>query len=207
MPLIPVLRAAAQERGALGADASVDAATAFALVRDMPYRRASSRDPKVTIEEWRGTCSGKHILLQALFLELGLAATMILAPHEFSEDTAPWLPPDLLDEVRREAVPDVHNFLRVQPAFEADWITVDATWPLPARDLGMPVNEHFVVGRDMTIAADPIEVHHVPPDADPTEMKQRILEDLSPDQRKRREAFLGRLMDWFESSLPAAPAP
>ena len=27
----------------------------------MPYQRASSRRPESIIEEWRGTCSGKHI--------------------------------------------------------------------------------------------------------------------------------------------------
>ena len=40
---------------------------AFFLVRDMPYKRASNREPSTTINEWRGTCSGKHYLLKALF--------------------------------------------------------------------------------------------------------------------------------------------
>jgi hypothetical protein len=202
MPLVPTLKAAAVERGLFAADATLDAAAAFALVRDMPYRRASSPAAEASIAEWRGTCSGKHILLQALFEELGLATTMILAPHEFTEEGAPWLPPVLLDEVRRAPVADVHNILRVQPAFEADWMTVDATWPLGAGALGLPVNEAFVAGSDMAIAADPIEVHHVPPDVDPTEMKRRILDDLSVEQLERREAFLLALMDWLEESLP-----
>jgi len=204
MLLVPTFKNAAVDRGRHPPNAPLDAAATFALVRDMPYRRASTRDPEVTIAEWRGTCSGKHILLQALFEELGAPATMILAPHEFTEQNAPWLPPALLEEVRRAPVPDVHNFLRVQPAFEADWMTVDATWPREAGALGLPVSEDLVPGHDMVIAADPIEVHHVPPDADPTEMKQRILDDFSPDQLTRREAFLAELMEWLAGALPSA---
>jgi hypothetical protein len=203
MALIPELRAAAVERGLLAPGEAVDAARAFALVRDMPYRRASSREPEVTIAEWRGTCSGKHMLLQALFEELGMVATMLLAPHEFTAENSPWLPPSLMAEVRQAPVADVHNFLRVAPEYGAEFQTVDATWPLRARALGLPVNEGFVPGRDMTIAADPIEIHHVPPDVDPMEMKERILGDWSEEQRERREAFLAGLMAWLEEALPA----
>lgn len=199
MPIVPRLKTAAVERGRLAADQPIDAAAAFALVRDMPYRRASSRAPEVTIAEWQGTCSGKHILLQALFEELGLGATMILASHEFTADNSPWLPPALLDEVRRAPVPDVHNFLRVQPEADSDWITVDATWPLAVESSGLPVNRGFDVHRDMAIAADLIEIHHVPPDLDPVEMKERVLSDWSVADRERREEFLERLMDWLDS--------
>ena len=202
MPLVPTLKAAAVHRGLVAPGASVDAATAFALVRDMPVRRASSRDPEHTIAEWQASRSGKHILLQVLFEELGMPATIILAPHEFTEDSTPWLPPALLDLVREAPVADVHSFLRVQPSSEADWMTVDATWPLAAREFGVPVNEAFVSGRDMTIAADPIEVHHVPPDADPAEMERRILDDLLPDERARRETFLDGLVAWLAEVLP-----
>ena len=199
MPIVPSLKAAAVEGGLLAVDQPIDAAAAFALVRDMPYRRASSRAPEVTIAEWQGTCSGKHILLQALFKELGLSAMMILAPHEFTADNSPWLPPALLDEVSRAPVLDVHNFLRVQPGANADWITVDATWPLAFESSGLPVNHAFDRHRDMAIAADLIEIHHVPSDLDPVEMEERVLSDWSVADRERREEFLERLMDWLES--------
>ena len=203
MPLIPTLKAAVVEHGLFEAGAPLDAAAAFALVRDMPYQRASSRDPEMTIAEWRGTCSGKHILLQALFEELGMAASMLLAPHEFTEASAPWLPPALLEEVRRAPVLDVHNFLRVEVGNDGEWMTADATWPLAASALGLPVNEEFIAGHDMELAADPTEIHHVPPDLDPSEMKERIVADWSPEQRTRRELFLADLTDWPGGQLPA----
>ena len=207
MPLLADLRTAALARDLLPEGAILDAPRAFALVRDMPYRRASSREPAVTIQQWRGTCSGKHILLQALFDELGMQTTMIIAPHEFTEANSPWLPPALLAMVREAPVRDVHNFLRVQPVGQlgpqAEWVTVDATWPLPAHKLGMPANETFDMGHDMGIAADPDEIFHLPPDADPNELKTRILSDFSADELARRETFLAGLIDWLAESLPA----
>ncbi len=65
--LLTTLREQAQARGRLKLDADVSADQVFCLVRDMDYQRASSREPEVTISEWRGTCSGKHYLLKALF--------------------------------------------------------------------------------------------------------------------------------------------
>lgn len=206
MTLLADLRAAATARGLFEPSPTINAATVFTLVRDMPYRRATPRSPEVTIEEWRGTCSGKHILLQALFDELRMQTTMILAPHEFTEANSPWLPPALLNIVREAPVRDVHNFLRVQPLGElgpqADWVTVDATWPLAARALGMPANETLDLEHDMGIAADPDEIYHVPPDTDPTDLKTRILSDFSPDELARRETFLAGLIDWLAQSLP-----
>lgn len=203
MPLLPTLKSAAVERGLIASSVALDAGAAFALVRDLPYRPASTPEPQTTIAEWGATHEGRHILLQALFAELGMPATIILAPHEFTEASAPWLPPALLDEIQRQPVADVHSFLRVQPAYEAEWMTVDATWPLASRALGLPVNEAFVAGSDMAVAVDPIEIHHVPPDADPMELMHRMVDDLTPDQQARREAFLGGLIDWLEAAIPS----
>jgi hypothetical protein len=206
MTLIRDLKAAAIKRALFPAGASLDAPAVFALVRDMPYRRASSHEPAVTIEEWRGTCSGKHILLQSLFEELRMGTMMILALHEFTALNSPWLSPSLLTMLHEAPVRDVHNFLRVQPLAQlgpqAEWVTVDATWPLAVRKLGIPVNEILDLKNDMGIAADPDEVFHVPPDTDPSELKERILQDLSPGELTRREEFLAKFMDWLGEALP-----
>jgi hypothetical protein len=205
MPLLADLRRRAAELELVTADAHLDADAVFRLVRDMPYRRASGREPATTIAEWCGTCSGKHYLLRALFEELGVPVVLLVAPHEFTPENAPWLPPELLAECREAPVPDVHNFLRVQLEPELDWQSVDATWPLAARDLGLPVNEALRPGVDHMLAADPIEVHHVPPEVDAQELKQRIIEEVAAGQEARRDAFIERLAAWLADSI-AAPA-
>ncbi len=207
MPLLPAFRGAAVARGHLPDDTPVTAAAAFALVRDMPYERASSRDPAVTVDEWRGTCSGKHYLLRALFEELGVPTVLLACTHAFTLENAPWAPPDLRAILEGGPVPDVHNFLRIQPfpgTERADeWTTVDATWPLAAASLGLPVNERFELGRDQRVACDPIEVFHVPDDIDPQELKERLLEIHVGDQGDRRERFLAGMMRWLAAELAA----
>jgi len=56
--LLDSLKAKAVEKSLLKPEQEIDAEKAFLLVRDMPYTRASSRDPETIIGEWRGTCSG-----------------------------------------------------------------------------------------------------------------------------------------------------
>lgn len=204
MPLLPLLRAEAERRGLAEPGAALDAGRCFALVRDMPYARASDRRPETVLREWRGTCSGKHLLLEALLRELGFETMLMLALHEFTPENSPWLPPDLLAEVQRAAVPDVHVFLRVasDPAREdGGWMTVDATWPLAARAQGLPVNERWVAGRDMQVACDPIELHHVPDGEDPLGYRSRILErEMTGEQAARRDRFIESVGRWLASA-------
>ncbi len=206
MSLLADLRDAATERGLIERGSILDPATVFGLVRDMPYVRASDRAPATTLAEWRGTCSGKHLLLRALFEELGIPVTMILAPHEFTPESAPWLPEPLREECRETPVPDVHNFLRVQLEPHLDWQTVDATWPLAASGFGLPANGALRPGEDHAIAADPIEVHHVPPEVDAQALKQRIVEDVAEGQIERRERFIEALSAWLAQALGSEDA-
>ena len=53
--LCELLQARAVELGLIEPGTTIDAERAFLLVRDMPYARASSREPEVIIGEWRGT--------------------------------------------------------------------------------------------------------------------------------------------------------
>ena len=208
MSLSSDLKAAAVARGLFPEDGRLTAPAAFTLVRDMPYRRASSRAPATTIAEWRGTCSGKHYLLNALFIELGLQSTLIACTHEFTPETAPWLPPPLLAEVEHAPVPDVHTFVRVQPfpnTERADeWMTVDATWPLGAGRLGLPVNERFDLGRDQILACDPLEVFHLPDDVDPQEVKEQLVARHAEGQVDRRDRFIVALSEWLATALKDA---
>ena len=207
MTILRQIRDTAAARGLIDpATVTLDADAAFRLVRDMPYQRASDRRPKTTVAEWRGTCSGKHYLLREVFEELGMPVVLIAATHEFTPATAPWLPTPLLEECGRSPVPDVHNFLRVQAAPHLDWQSVDATWPLAGRALGLPANEAFVPGEEHAIAADPHEVHHVPPDLDADELKQRMLDEVTSGQRDRREHFIEALSEWLTEHLSQGAA-
>ena len=69
--------------------------------------------------------------------------------------------------------------------------------------LGLPVNERFELGRDQIVACDPIEVFHIPDDADPQELKERLIALHAAGQEERRERFIVALSSWLGSALTA----
>ena len=117
--LLETLKAKALEKGLLSPTDKIDLEKAFTLLRDMPYTRASSRDPETIIAEWRGTCSGKHYLLKDLFAELGYSSRLIACTTVDILD-----PKEYWGKLRRLLVKsqgrfvDVHNFLILNDLFD-----------------------------------------------------------------------------------------
>jgi len=111
MRLLDLLKSEAVKRDLIDPSLELDQATVFSMVRDMPYQRASDRRPETTISEWRGTCSGKHYLLQALFAELGLPSKLIACTTVEPVDPAE-IPPSLksLYEAANRRFVAVHNY-------------------------------------------------------------------------------------------------
>ena len=196
--LVSLLETESRRRGLLGLDEQLTAERAFALVRDMPYRRASSRRPEAIVEEWQGTCSGKHYLLADIFLELGMETTVVMVTHRFTPENTGHFPPELRALVADSPVPDVHTYLRLSaPGVPA---VVDATWPSSAAPLGMPVNREFAAGVDMVIACDPIETLPVPEGRDPQEFKEQVIREFCGDSSEVRDEFIEGLGRWLAQS-------
>jgi len=191
--LLDILKTKALEKGLLKPEEGIDAEKAFTLVRDMPYTRASSRDSETIIEEWRGTCSGKHYLLKKLFSELGYSSRLIACTTVTHID-----PKDVRGKLRRlleqsnGRFVDVHNYLILElPNGE---MVVDATWPLATKGMGTVVNEHFLLGENQQIACEPIKTWVVPEEGDSQEFKNKILkESFSPEELAHREEFIQTL--------------
>lgn len=188
--LLGFLRDEATRRGLWASDQSPGMADVFVLVREMPYLRASDRQPQTLIHEWRGTCSGKHYLLQALFAEMGYRSTVMACTTDrpiSSEGLSPEL--RLLWEEAGGRFVDVHNYL-VLHLPEGDMI-VDATWPQAARRYGLISNAEFVRGQDQQIAFHPLQTWIVPQDGNPQEFKDQLLhEHFSPAELAFRDAFI-----------------
>ena len=193
-----LLERESRERGLLSNGEPLSAERAFALVRDMPYRRASSRKPEAIVEEWRGTCSGKHYLLADIFREMGLESRVIMCTHRFTPENTRHFPAELRELVAEGPVPDVHTYLRVKTA--QGWMVVDATWPTSAGPLGMTVNREFTAGKDMTIACDPIETLPVPEGMDPQEFKEQVIRDFCGESSAVRDEFIEGLGRWLSES-------
>jgi hypothetical protein len=199
--LLELLKSKAIEKGILRSEDEIDAEKAFELVRDMPYTRASSRDPQTIIDEWRGTCSGKHYLLKGLFAELGYSSRVIACTTVTQID-----PKRVLGKLRTllkqsgGRLVDVHNYLILElPDGE---MVVDATWPVSARGMGVVINEQFVPGQDQKIAVKPLKSWVVPDGRDPQEFKNEILEEsFTPQELAHRDEFLMTLSKFTNSKL------
>lgn len=188
--LLELLKSKAIEKKLLQPEDEIDLETAFLLVRDMPYIRASSHDPVTIINEWRGTCSGKHYLLKGLFAELGYSAHVIACTTitHIDEKKVFGRLRKLLRQSEGRLV-DVHNYLILE--LPDGGMTVDATWPLSNKGMGVVVNERFVLGEDQKTAVEPLKSWVVPEDRDPQEFKNEILQDsFTPEELAHRDEFL-----------------
>ncbi len=196
--LVSLLEQAGRARGLLAENESLTPELTFSLVRDLPYQRASSRKPEAVIQEWRGTCSGKHYLLADIFRELGLESQVVMCTHYFTPDNTRLFPQELRRLVTIDPVPDVHTYLRVNAG--RGWTVVDATWPSKAEPLGMTVNHFFTPGSDMTLACEPIETVPVPAGRDPQEFKEQLIDRFCGARSGHRDDFIEGLGRWLASS-------
>ena len=190
MTVLNLLKTEAEKRNLLPAGGEIDPAVAFMLVRDMPYLRASDREPETIIREWCGTCSGKHYLLRALFAEFDLPATLMASTNVAYLDPTTTHPAlmAILEPVGGRFV-DVHNYLVVHTT--AGDMIVDATWPTGTERYGMVVNDEFWLGKDQQIAYPPIETWIVPDDVDPQAFKEALLnEHFTPEELAARDQFI-----------------
>jgi len=203
MELINKLYHEALRRGLLEQGAKIGLAEAFTLVRDMPYRRASDRQPETLINEWRGTCSGKHYLLKALYGEMGYRSQVMACTsvNQIDEDK---LPPELLQlwqETNGRFV-DVHNYLLLE--LPEGQMIVDATLPLSSKNSDLEVNETFTLGQDHKIAAKPLQTWVIPEGIDPQAFKEKLLrEQFTSAELSFREAFIHAISDWLEQGAEA----
>ena len=199
--LTELLQQEARKRGLIASNETVTAESAFALVRDMPYRRASTRRPESIIEEWRGTCSGKHYALDRIFREMGMDSRVIMCTHRFTSDNTGHFPADLRALVARQPVPDVHTYVRLESP--QGWMTVDATWPGSAGPLGMPVNGVFQPGADMAIACDVIDAFEVPAGRDPQDFKEQLIAEFCGESGQVRDDFIEGMSRWLSEATQA----
>ena len=197
MGLLEILKSEAVRRELINPTQEIDPLTAYTLVRDMPYKRASDREPETLIREWRGTCSGKHYLLKDLFVELGYSSKVMACTNVtvFDLEKEPEEVREILESVDGRFV-DVHNYLLLELP-EGEMI-IDATWPQSAKKYHLPVNETFELGVDQHIACEPIKTWIVPENEDPQAYKEQLLrENFTPEELIARNAFIQAIGDWL----------
>jgi hypothetical protein len=129
----------------------------FRHIRDIPYSLAIPMiDPRTAPEQilalGRGYCGPKHYLLGEMYRRLGYEVVYATLPFV-------WNDPDLQypRELRQLAtgLPMSHH-LACRVRINGSWVLVDATWDLPLKRGGFPVNEHWDGRADTLCAVKPL---------------------------------------------------
>jgi hypothetical protein len=153
----------------------------FEKVRDIPHGYINSRNPLDVYNHNKGTCSGKHELLKALYEELNIPVKNFVVKHNFKN-----LPNDISKLLGSKDMLDLHNFLKIK--INNKWLTVDATWDKDLEELGFPVNHNWDGQSNMQLAVKTQEeVREV---KDPIASKEEFINQLPKDVRIQRERML-----------------
>jgi len=122
----------------------------FEKVRDIPFGRMGSRDPKDVYERNKGTCSGKNFLLTELYQAIGVKTNDIGMPAALEG-------PDLVSRMipTESWIYQMSWFkcwrrLRswtfttiVQILVDDKWVTVDVTIDLSTQEIGVPIPQNY----------------------------------------------------------------
>lgn len=164
----------------------------FEKVRDIPYGVIGSRNPLKVLEAHKGTCSGKHFLLAALYRAMGIDVKDIVAFHRYCELPRNKKYPDELKELleKGDGVPDYHNFIKIN--INREWLIIDATFE-------KSLQNYFVVnewgGKNMKLTVKPLKIWET---ENPVEFKVRMLNQLPSEIQEYRERFLNKFSEWLD---------
>ena len=166
----------------------------FEKVRDIPYGDVGSRDPLDVYKQNKGTCSGKHELLKALYKELGLQVKDFLIMHRFKELPVKFSP-EITEILNRTDITDPHNYFKV--LIDNKWLTVDVTWDKALQKLGFPVNENWDGKTDMPVTVAPGGKVYEP--EDPIALKKELINKLPEHVQEERKLFLKKCTEWLDN--------
>jgi hypothetical protein len=172
----------------------------FEHVRDIPYAviphiRNYESGPAELLRGMCGSCTPKHFLLGKLFERLGLDIKYATFP--FSWDDPDIRYPDEIRELARALPTEYHLALKV--LIEGQWRLVDATWDLPLKTAGFPVNESWDGMSDTLLAVKPIEEidNRDAMDRDATVKERKSA--WTDDDHAREVLFIEKLNRWLAS--------
>jgi hypothetical protein len=158
-------------------------------IRDIPYGRpASPRDPVSVLTDWKGTCSGKHLLVHTILDALGLRSKLFCLPY-LLDNALNTLPREVVQVYMGQGVWDVHNYLEIDTPTGP--VNVDVTWARELAEFGFPATLHWDGKHDFRSAAPVGEPVLVSSDVDLTSTKEQLLQRLNPGAaRVLRERYI-----------------
>lgn len=158
-------------------------------IRDIPYGRpAHPRDPFAVLANWKGTCSGKHLLASCVLDIMKANVRLFCQPYRL-DDARGILPLELVRPYVGHGIWDVHNFLEIETG--ARPLKVDLTWSRELAGFGFPTTLAWDGTSNFQIAAPPGRAFPVNHPDELNERKEAFLLRLnSPAARILRERYI-----------------
>jgi len=177
----------------------------FHAVRRIPYSVTGDRSARGVVERWRGSCSGKHVLLSTVLGHFGFESRIVTV--ETTADRG--LPKNsrvskrIFELARVNVIPDFHHYSQV--LLEGHWVDLDATWDDSLESQGFPVNRSWDGASNTRLAFTPIVVVGYSSGEDLPALKSRLLGGLSASQRENRREFFRELTGWLREQVRNEP--
>jgi hypothetical protein len=129
----------------------------FEHIRDIPYSLSvtmtdPSLAPEQLLRDGKGHCGPKHYLLAVMYRKLGYDTVFVTFPFLWNDPDLQY-PPELRELA---ASLPVARHLACRVRIDNRWVLTDATWDLPLKRAGFPVNEHWDGRADTWCAVRPL---------------------------------------------------
>lgn len=129
----------------------------FQHIRDIPFLMTGITDPEngpvELLKQNRGSCSPKHFLLGWMYQKLNIPVKYASYHFMWSDLEVDY--PRRLRKLADELPMMVH--LALKAYINNEWILLDATWDLPLKKVGLPVNEDWDGFSNTLNAVTPLE--------------------------------------------------
>ncbi|MDD3006220.1 MAG: hypothetical protein PHX30_01410 [Candidatus Pacebacteria bacterium] len=162
------------------------------LIAEIPWGEGRSIK-EVLVTKKVGTCTGKHLVLQACFDQLGIKYTPIVCTFRWSEQGIKL--PDHLKFILDQGEWDHgHNFVQIEKA-NGIKVDIDLTWNHRLKRVGFITIPDEWDGETPVVA---VRIKERWKGVDVKQMKVKLIELLSPEMRERRGNFMNGFIDWID---------
>jgi hypothetical protein len=142
-----------------------------------------------------GTCTGKHVLMQACLKELGIPYRPVVCTFQWGKQGIEF-PDSIRNILATGEWSHGHNFVQIQYA-DGPWVDIDVTWDPPLALHGLsPLPDNWN-GHTSFVGLRHIEKRW--DGASIAEKKAELIAALSPEEQERRERFLEEFIQWIDS--------
>jgi hypothetical protein len=140
-----------------------------------------------------GTCTGKHLVLQACLDVLGVEYRPVVCTFHWGDQQIKY--PDGLKAILKGGEWEHgHNFVQIR--IDGKFLDVDVTWNSKLKSYGFKTFPTDWDGRQPILGMD--YMHQRWDGADIKNMKNELIERLNPETKKRREQFLKGFIKWVD---------